>query len=454
MEHPLYLLAWRRLEPAANWGDFLVRMENVPSRPAKGNVLSMRISRLSDPFSIVYTWHGTKDWVRPTKDQERRLGKLSAEAQAANSTRGFTPGLISPARGEQGGRIPVPEAGRSQGRGHKWQKRSLNKKNIARPAAAAANRNEDDLERLPTPSSGHSSTYESESYESLELENASNTSYQPPVLAQEGHSVFQSSDDQSSNASDMSYPNPDFRSSTSSYVLDKQQLSAPRFYSRESRTQHHEQYPNHEVADHVHRSYNFPDMNSQKQNAWSNSGSQPLGHHHHQHEAPRAHVRSHTSERHPHSHNALYQPYPTFGHVRREHSYRPNTKFQMFEDRQPTAHENDFQAETQGQDSRAQGVCSPFLPPFQTGFRPQQHGTFPNIPAFDNRAFVAPNANLGELYYHPNPNILPAQAGEFTVPVSDFQGLLHHPSPILPPFEDWWFAAPETQHSQDQFWNN
>ena len=92
-----------------------MRMENLPSKPFSGNTLSMRINRVLDDYSIVYTWHGTKDWVNPTKDQLRREGALSDEARRNNTTRGFTPGLIDLSRGEQGGRIPLPESeGRSQ----------------------------------------------------------------------------------------------------------------------------------------------------------------------------------------------------------------------------------------------------------------------------------------------------------------------------------------------------
>ena len=124
MEHPLFILVWRKLEPAATWRDFLVRMEDVKGRPSNGNPLSMRINRLLELFVLPYTWHGTKDFVRPTADQLRREASLSAQARANNTTRGSTPGLIDPSKGEEGGRIPYPEIpGNCEGRGDEWRTR-------------------------------------------------------------------------------------------------------------------------------------------------------------------------------------------------------------------------------------------------------------------------------------------------------------------------------------------
>ena len=121
MEHPIFVLAYRKLEPAATWDDILMRMEPVSSKPGTGNTVSMRINRILDAFSIIYTWHGTKDWVNPTRDQRRRLALLSDDCRANNTTRGFTPGLIDLSKGEQGGRIPVPKLnGKCEGRGQEW----------------------------------------------------------------------------------------------------------------------------------------------------------------------------------------------------------------------------------------------------------------------------------------------------------------------------------------------
>ena len=101
-----------------------MRMENLDSRPVSGNTLSMRINRILDHFSIIYTWHGTKDWNNPTYDQKQRLFALSDEARKNNTTRGFTPGLIDPGKGEEGGRIPVPKLnGKCEGRGPTWKSR-------------------------------------------------------------------------------------------------------------------------------------------------------------------------------------------------------------------------------------------------------------------------------------------------------------------------------------------
>ena len=121
MEHPVFILAYRKLEPAATWEDILMRMEPVSSHPVTGNRMSMRINRILNPFLIVYTWHGTRDWVRPTRSQRRRLALLSPTCRVNNTTRGFAPGLIDVSRGEQGGRIPLPKLkGKCNGRPKQW----------------------------------------------------------------------------------------------------------------------------------------------------------------------------------------------------------------------------------------------------------------------------------------------------------------------------------------------
>ena len=131
-ENPLYILAWRKLEPACTWDDVLMRMANVRSRPINGNVLSMRISRMMDDYMVIFTWRGTKDWIHPTRDQARRLNKLDEEALQKNSTRRFTPGLCYPELGEAGGRVPVPVDHRKRSRG------SYSRKTFTRKAARAS----------------------------------------------------------------------------------------------------------------------------------------------------------------------------------------------------------------------------------------------------------------------------------------------------------------------------
>lgn len=198
MEHPLFLLAYRKLEPAATWDDLLMRMESLPSKPVSGNTISMRINRILDNFSIVYTWHGTKDWVNPTRDQRRREGLLSDEARANNTTRGFTPGLIDLSKGEKGGRIPLPGInGKCEGRGQAWNSRQGKK--TAFTAAGARNERStrpltilvDDFEDQPCPEFeidyiaksreenpgdrdfDNQSTISDESYPATKLDNAS-----------------------------------------------------------------------------------------------------------------------------------------------------------------------------------------------------------------------------------------------------------------------------------------
>ena len=131
-ENPLYILAWRKLEPSCTWEDILMRMANVRTRPINGNVLSMRISRMMDDYMIIFTWRGTKDWTKPSADQRRRLAKLDAQALADNSTRRYTPGLCFPEQGEAGGRVPVPVDHRKRSRG------SYKRKTFVRKAPRAS----------------------------------------------------------------------------------------------------------------------------------------------------------------------------------------------------------------------------------------------------------------------------------------------------------------------------
>ena len=101
-----------------------MRMEYVPSTPIHGNTLSMRISRIADDFWIIFTWHGTKDLVKPSESQLKRLALVSAEGRANNTVRGLAPGLIDPSKGEKGGRIPFPDLkGNCEGRGQTWHSR-------------------------------------------------------------------------------------------------------------------------------------------------------------------------------------------------------------------------------------------------------------------------------------------------------------------------------------------
>ena len=137
-ENPLYILAWRKLEPSSTWDDIIMRMANVRTRPVNGNVLSMRISRMMDDYMIIFTWRGTKDWFRPSGDQKRRFDKLDQVALAKNSTRRFTPGLCYPELGEAGGRVPVPIDHRKRSRGS-YHKTFVRKAPRASRAVAAPN---------------------------------------------------------------------------------------------------------------------------------------------------------------------------------------------------------------------------------------------------------------------------------------------------------------------------
>lgn len=78
-----------------------------PSRPSSHNIIQMHISRNRPKWGLLswfpITLHGEQNRAR-----EEALGLLSDEQIRDNTTRGTTPGLINPALGEAGGRIPLP----------------------------------------------------------------------------------------------------------------------------------------------------------------------------------------------------------------------------------------------------------------------------------------------------------------------------------------------------------
>ncbi|KAL8941011.1 MAG: hypothetical protein Q9216_002491 [Gyalolechia sp. 2 TL-2023] len=96
--------AWRRYDPRIRWKDIWMRQEGSDrSLNVDGNGIQMLVSRNRASHRMI-TWKtddepssGT-DWTEQMTDQQRR----------DNTTRGLTPGLINPALGEAGGRIPLP----------------------------------------------------------------------------------------------------------------------------------------------------------------------------------------------------------------------------------------------------------------------------------------------------------------------------------------------------------
>ncbi|KAG7005139.1 hypothetical protein G7Y79_00021g050060 [Physcia stellaris] len=112
-EHPLLLLALRRLDPAITWSDIHMRMP-LPGRVSDLGAFDASIYRcFSLPFSLI-SWHNIcagRDSGAYWADERHRIirDQLPTTAELMNSTRGYVPGLINPWRGEiAGNRIPWP----------------------------------------------------------------------------------------------------------------------------------------------------------------------------------------------------------------------------------------------------------------------------------------------------------------------------------------------------------
>ena len=103
----------RRLDPRIRWTDITMRMERR-NRPNE-NALNMLASRSMRPLYKMLSWH-TKGRVATINTRRAAvLAQLTPAQIAANTTRGSTPGLINPALGEIGGRIPHPVLRTGQG---------------------------------------------------------------------------------------------------------------------------------------------------------------------------------------------------------------------------------------------------------------------------------------------------------------------------------------------------
>ncbi|KAI4177691.1 MAG: hypothetical protein LQ343_000154 [Gyalolechia ehrenbergii] len=97
--------AWRRYDPRIRWKDIWMRQERShrSSNPT-GNGIHMLVMRNRASHKMV-TWttdngpSSRADWINEMTDQQRQ----------DNTTRGLTPGLINPALGEAGGRVPLPD---------------------------------------------------------------------------------------------------------------------------------------------------------------------------------------------------------------------------------------------------------------------------------------------------------------------------------------------------------
>ncbi|KAI5305711.1 hypothetical protein KEM55_008885, partial [Ascosphaera atra] len=84
-----------------------------PKFRVENNALQQRGVRFRKAFNLLA-------WGTGNRKTEEMASKLMAMMERRgidpenNSTRGMTPGLIDPAAGEEGGRIPVPEPYRSR----------------------------------------------------------------------------------------------------------------------------------------------------------------------------------------------------------------------------------------------------------------------------------------------------------------------------------------------------
>ena len=116
-----YYEAIRRIDPRVAWNDILMRMPRQGRR--NQNALNMECSRMRPRYHMI-SWHPTSDESKANELQNQVVKLLSDEQQAANTTRGSTPGLVNPRLGEAGGRIRIPRLVNGQGtvRGSRPQK--------------------------------------------------------------------------------------------------------------------------------------------------------------------------------------------------------------------------------------------------------------------------------------------------------------------------------------------
>lgn len=97
--------AWMRLDKRIRLGDITDRMH--PEFRISNNTLQQRSGRFRQDFHIISWYSGNKK----SHDIEARINQelLARDINPAlNTTRGLTPGLVDPALGEAGGRIPLP----------------------------------------------------------------------------------------------------------------------------------------------------------------------------------------------------------------------------------------------------------------------------------------------------------------------------------------------------------
>ncbi|KAI9837462.1 MAG: hypothetical protein M1819_007110 [Sarea resinae] len=99
---PWLIECWLRTDSRIEWGDILARIQGRAC--PKWNTLQMSVFRFREDFFML-SW---KSRGRKTTTRDEHLVSLLKQKgidPAKNSTRGLTPGLVDPARGEYGGRI-------------------------------------------------------------------------------------------------------------------------------------------------------------------------------------------------------------------------------------------------------------------------------------------------------------------------------------------------------------
>ncbi|GMG52350.1 unnamed protein product [Aspergillus oryzae var. brunneus] len=117
--------AWMRLDRRIRLRDITDRMH--PLFRIQDNALQQRSVRFRQQFSLIAWDSGNKRSQQLKQDILRKMQEIGL-SPALNTTRGITPGLIDPALGEDGGRIPLPNQynkGKRVSRGRKPSKTPL-----------------------------------------------------------------------------------------------------------------------------------------------------------------------------------------------------------------------------------------------------------------------------------------------------------------------------------------
>ena len=138
-----WIILWRRMDPRIHWEDILMRIE-IPNRTwdlerRLSNSTNNLINRSENRVHFMLSWHSTNAngfRVNEVRTLVLRRVMMAQPPLPPNSTRGLTPGLIDPARGEvPGNRIPFPGPGSNEGR----LRANMRRRRGARAARTAVN---------------------------------------------------------------------------------------------------------------------------------------------------------------------------------------------------------------------------------------------------------------------------------------------------------------------------